>query len=185
MISVVMPSYLGDYPGSAKNRPFKLRRAIESFLSQGIGELVIVPDGCAETLKIASEYPVRCLEVLSKGVFFDGKPRNVGIEASKYDYIAYLDSDDVMGECHLAKIAENLDADWLWWDDYVGDQRRSVELKEGKIGTSCIAHRKSLNVWWGDGYGHDWHFVKKLMNHTNRKIETNYRVMHIPGGIDI
>jgi glycosyltransferase involved in cell wall biosynthesis len=185
MISVVLPSFLGEYSGCAADRPAKLRRAIESFLTQGMGELIIVPDGCEETVKIASEYPVTCLEPLPKSSAFSGLPRNKGIEAATNDYIAYLDSDDVFGEHHLVRIVEHLDADWLWWDDYVNLDRRSVSLVKGFIGTSCIAHKKSLGIVWGDGYAHDWGVVEQLMRFAGKKIETNYRVMHIPGVLDI
>lgn len=185
MISVVMPCYLGNYSSAATNRPDKLRRAIESFLSQGIGELIIVPDGCEDTVKVASEYPVRCLDPIPKSVPFGGAPRNTGIEVAKYNYIAYLDSDDVFGESHLVKLTEHLDADWLWWDDYVDCERRSVILQCGRIGTSCIAHKKSLEVVWTDGYAHDWGVVEQLMKYPGKKIEAHYRVMHIPGVLDI
>lgn len=184
MISVVMPSYLGEYSNAATNRPYKLRRAIESFLSQGVGELVIVPDGCLETLQIASEYPVRCIDPIPKRTLFSGELRNIGIKEARFDYIAYLDSDDEFGDGHLKAISENLDAEWLWWDDFVVEKKRTVELKQGSIGTSAIAHKKALNVSWGDGYGHDWWFVCELMGYQGRKIETNYRVMHVPGYVD-
>ncbi len=184
MISVVMPSYLGHYPNAATDRPAKLRRAIESFLGQSIGELVVVPDGCEETKQIASEYPIKCLNVLPKSEPFSGHPRNVGIAVASYDYIAYLDSDDIIDSGHLQAIAENMDADWLWWDDHIDTQRRTVELKLGCIGTSCIAHKKDLRVVWTDGYAHDWKVVEQLMNYQGRKIEAKYRVMHIPGVLD-
>ena len=47
MISVVMASYLGEYKSAAKNRDIKIRRAVESVLSQTVPvELVVVADGC-------------------------------------------------------------------------------------------------------------------------------------------
>lgn len=185
MISVVMPSYLGEYSGCAKDRPNKLKRAIESFLKQGIGELIVVPDGCLETAEICKAYPVKCLSVLPKCKTFSGYPRNIGIEAASYDYIAYLDSDDMFGNGHLQSIVNNMDVDWLYWDDYLDCQKRQVELKAGLIGTSAIAHKKSLNIVWPDGYGHDWKVVESLMKHNGRKIDAYYRVMHIPGQIDL
>jgi len=184
MISIVMPSFLGAYPNCASDRPAKLRRSIESFLKQGIGELVVVPDGCEETVKITSEYPVKCLSPLPKCSTFSGDLRNAGIAAASYDYIAYLDSDDIFGDGHLDSIVSNLDTDWLWWDDHIDVVKRTVELKLGCIGTSCIAHKKSLGIVWTDGYGHDWRVVEQLMKYPNKKIEAKYRVMHIPGVLD-
>ena len=184
MISVVMASYLGYYPGCASNRPYKLRRAIESFLSQGIGELIVSPDGCQETVSICSEYPVKCLPAGEKMPAFSGAVRNRAIDAAQYDYIAYLYSDDILVDGHLAAIAENMDSDWLWWDDYLDVIRRSVRLELGCIGTSAIAHKKSLGIVWPDGYAHDWKVVEQLIGHKGRKIEANYKVMHIPGVMD-
>ena len=94
-----MPSYLGDYPNAASNREQKLPRAIESFLVQGIGELIIIADGCEKTAQIASKYPVKLITI-DKQPPFSGTPRNTGIQEAQYDYIAYLDNDDVFGPRH-------------------------------------------------------------------------------------
>jgi glycosyltransferase involved in cell wall biosynthesis len=183
MISVVMPSFLGDYPRAASNREQKLPRAIESFLAQEIGELIVVADGCQKTVEIASKYPVNTI-FTDKQPCFSGTPRNIGIQNAQYDYIAYLDNDDVFGQGHLQAIADNLDTDWLYWDDYVDGEVRPVRLEISHIGTSAIAHKKSLDCKWGDGYGHDWEFIQQLKNYPSKRITTNYQVMHIPGMID-
>lgn len=179
-----MPSYLGEYNNCASNRQEKLKRAIDSFLSQDIGELIVVADGCRDTLSICKHYPVNVIYLHEKRPLFSGELRNIGIKAAKYNYIAYLDSDDKFGNGHLQSIADNLDADWLWWDDFVINNKRTVELKQSSIGTSAIAHKKELNVTWGDGYGHDWFFVCQLMKFSNKKIMANYQVMHVPGYFD-
>jgi glycosyltransferase involved in cell wall biosynthesis len=183
MISVIMPSYLGDYPNAATNREEKLPRAIESYLAQEIGELIVVADGCEKTAEIASKYPVTVISI-DKQPFFSGTPRNTGIQAAKYDYIAYLDNDDMFGKGHLKAITDNLDTDWLYWDDCVNGKTRPVWLEFGHIGTSAIAHKKSLDCKWGDGYGHDWQFIKQLKKYSSKRITANYQVMHIPKVID-
>lgn len=50
-ISVIMPSYLGEYPGSRKDPDKKFIRAVESFKDQTLAqkELIIVSDGCARS----------------------------------------------------------------------------------------------------------------------------------------
>lgn len=50
-ISVIMQSYLGDYPGARSNPKYKFVRAVNSFLLQKHPdkELIIVSDGCEET----------------------------------------------------------------------------------------------------------------------------------------
>lgn len=183
MISVVMPSYLGNYPTAASNREQKLPRAIESFLSQEIGELIVVADGCYKTVEIASKYPVKTI-LIDKQPHFSGVPRNIGIQAAQYDYIAYIDNDDVFGNGHLQSIADNVDTDWLYWDDYVDGKIRTVWFEMGHIGTSAIAHKKEIDCRWGDGYGHDWEFIQQLKQYPSKRITTNYQVMHIPGTVD-
>ena len=183
MISVVMPSYLGDYPNAASNREQKLPRAIESFLAQEIGELIVVADGCLKTAEIACKYPVKLISI-DKQPHFSGAPRNIGIDNAKYDYITYLDNDDLYGPNHLNCIVDNFDTDWLYWNDHVDGKIRPVWLKFGHIGTSAIAHKKSLGCKWGEGYGHDWQFIQQLSNFPSKRIASNYHVMHIPGVID-
>ena len=178
-----MPSYLGDYPNAATNREEKLLRAIESFLAQEIGELIVVADGCEKTAEIASKYPITVISI-DKQPLFSGTPRNTGIQAAKYDYIAYLDNDDMFGANHLKRIADNLDTDWLYWDDCVNGKTRPVWLEFGHIGTSAIAHKKSLDCKWIDGYGHDWQFIQQLKDYPSKRITANYQVMHIPHVID-
>jgi glycosyltransferase involved in cell wall biosynthesis len=178
-----MPSYLGNYPTAASNREQKLPRAIESFLSQEIGELIVVADGCYKTVEIASKYPVKTI-LIDKQPHFSGVPRNTGIQAAQYDYIAYIDNDDVFGNGHLQSIADNVDTDWLYWDDYVDGKIRTVWFEMGHIGTSAIAHKKEIDCRWGDGYGHDWEFIQQLKQYPSKRITTNYQVMHIPGTVD-
>ena len=50
-ISVIMPSFLSQYDGCAKNREQKFIRAVDSFIAQTYNdkELVIVADGCLKT----------------------------------------------------------------------------------------------------------------------------------------
>ena len=178
-----MPSYLGDYPNAASNREQKLPRAIESVLEQNIGELIVVADGCNKTVEIASKYPVKAI-LIDKQPHFSGNTRNIGIQNAQYDYIAYLDNDDVFGQGHLQAIVDNADTDWLYWDDYVNGEVRPVWFEMGRIGTSAIAHKKELDCKWSDGYGHDWQFIQQLSKYPSKRIVSNYQVMHIPGVID-
>jgi len=97
-----MPSYLGDYPGAAKNRPEKLTRAIQSFLDQEYKEkcLIVVADGCKETIsqlyKFSISDPINPV-FIPKQQLFSGEVRMTGIKKAKElyspDVITYLDSD--------------------------------------------------------------------------------------------
>lgn len=188
MISVIMPCYLGNYKGCANNRESKLKRAINSFLRQNVGELVVISDGCNETMKIVNSFKNKSIKIikLPKQDLFSGLPRQVGIENAKNDWITYLDSDDEFGENHLTNMILNLDNnfDWFYYDDFVGGKKRIVSIEINKIGTSSIVHKKNISAVWKDGYGHDWEFVKQLGDN-NKKIDgMKYIVHHIPGVLD-
>lgn len=85
-ISVVIPTY---------NRYSFLKRAVQSVLEQSYKaiEIIVVDDGSDDlTQNIQKDFPqVQYIYQENKGV---SSARNVGIENAKYDWIAFLDSDD-------------------------------------------------------------------------------------------
>lgn len=197
--TVIMPSYLGDYPGAASDREQKIVRAINSVIGQSYKdwELIIVADGCDRTMQIASQFvesnimPVK----IDKAETWSGVPRNTGIEMASGDYIVYLDNDDYYGPDHLKIIADNIgDYDWVWYNDYIFDTKgwqwieRACNIKKrGANGTSNVCHKKLDVTWDHTGYAHDHHFNSQLLRHRNHtKIETpEYLVCHIPGSYDV
>lgn len=146
-ISVIMPSYLGDYEGAATNRPEKFVRAVNSFIAQDWpdSELIIVSDGCDLTKKtlygmnLAEPSPNRFLldmqrEIrlisLPKQPPFAGAVRNAGIRHANGDIIAYLDTDDIFMPKHLGAIFmaffKHPDKpgeyrNWVYFNDYIAD----------------------------------------------------------------
>lgn len=194
MISVVMASYLGDYPNSASSRVEKFHRAISGYVNQTFKEteLIIVSDGCDKTNEIVENYysgikNIRLIK-LDKQPMFSGSVRNAGIEHANGEWICYLDTDDVIGFNHLEIISNQIhdDYDWFYYDDYLnkrGDIRqRESAIALGRIGTSNIIHRKELNIEWRDGYNHDFVIVKALIRFKYKKLEIapEYFVMHMP-----
>jgi glycosyltransferase involved in cell wall biosynthesis len=200
-ISVIMASYLEEYSTgkhkSATNREFKFRRAVDSFLKQTFkdAELIIVSDGCQKTSKITreeySKNPQIQLVELNKQPLFSGTVRQNGLRVAKGEIICYLDSDDILGENHLAVINKFDDSSysWCYYDDYIFDGKskktRQVQPKLNSIGTSSICHRNNSKFKWEDGYGHDWKSISNLLNEKHYKLETpEYIVCHI-GKIDV
>jgi glycosyltransferase involved in cell wall biosynthesis len=197
--SIIMPSFLGNYPGAARNRDEKILRAIDSVINQSFTdwELIVVADGCNITFDLisrvyADNHKIQCL-LIDKAALFSGVPRSLGIKEAKGEYIIYLDIDDYYGENHLKTIAENLkDFDWVWYND-IRWKNKWVEnpcsiITIGRSGTSNICHRKDLGEkWTAVGYAHDYHFNHQLLKHKNyTKIETpEYFVCHVPGMYDI
>lgn len=96
-ISVVIPAY---------NRSALLARTLKSILSQKerVDEIVVVDDGSLEDLsEIAREFGARYIKKEHGGV---SSARNVGIESSKNEWIAFLDSDDVWLDDKISKQIE-------------------------------------------------------------------------------
>lgn len=200
MISVVMASYLGDYPNCATRREERFLHAITSFLIQSYtdSELVIVSDGCDLTQKIYEDKYKNESRILfdrvEKEGSFSGSPRNKGISIANGNVICYLDSDDFIGKNHLKNINKEFDCDldWVFYDDFLIIRtkikkmnvyiKRSVSIHDPmRIGTCSIAHKKDLPVLWEAGYGHDHGFIKKLKDYKNKRIRGGeYFISHIP-----
>jgi glycosyltransferase involved in cell wall biosynthesis len=198
-ISVVMPSYLGEYSvgpnRSASNREFKLKRAIDSFLIQvhKNSELIIVSDGCEKTIEsVESDYQSFLNESkiklfkIEKQPLFSGRVRAEGLKHVTGDLICYLDSDDMIGPYHLDVMEKYYDRNlqWMYYDDYLydGNKRtlRTVIPENCKIGTSSFCHLSTANVVWKDGYGHDWQTISNLLSYPHRKMQTpEYLVCHL------
>lgn len=103
--SVVMPTY---------NQCTFIRRAILSLLKQTYEkwELIIINDGCTDDTELylsdySSDHRITYLKnEKNEGI---GKALNQGLDAAKYEYIAYLPSDDFYFENHLETIKEKFD----------------------------------------------------------------------------
>lgn len=208
-ISLIMPSFLGEYKFGAKDRVAKFHRAVNSFLKQNYDnkELIVVSDGCEitsrEILNYKDNSQIKHIYI-SKQELFSGLVREEGLKNAMGDIICYLDSDDMFGDNHLVAINSGFvhhQVDWVYFDDYVlyalhpitrdilSEGTRSVDLEYGRIGTSSVAHKKQFDInWLGcHGYGHDWTFVKKLIDSGKSRAKiynTKYYVCHIPNGID-
>ena len=206
-ISVIMPSFLGEYEGCATNREEKFIRAVNSFLSNNYEdkELIIVADKCTKTKELVEEHFTKEISdgiiklefVAKKQKLFSGNLRTIGIEKAKGNYIVYLDSDDILGDKHIKSIAEQIKSnklDWGYYNDFIyldeGLQTKTVQLQKDSIGTSSIFHKNlPTQINWKncDGYGHDWLFVQKLIKFSknyDKIYGASYIICHIPNLID-
>lgn len=191
-ISVIMPTYLGDYEGAASNRAARFERAVRSFLDQNWqnSELVVVADGCISTIQAFQRlFPQATQEALAengitvkiqyipKQAPFSGAVRNAGLKIATGEVICYLDSDDVFLPGHLQAIWTGFVAgndpigyrSWVYFNYFIAGPDLSIareqqtHLRFGGIGTGGFAHERALGLTWTDGYGHDWTYVLKLM----------------------
>jgi glycosyltransferase involved in cell wall biosynthesis len=179
-VSVIMASYLGEYPGAATNRDKKFIRAVNSFKKQTYDnkELIIVSDGCQITVELynkffASNQNIKLIQI-PKQPLYSGDMRNIAFQLASGEIISYLDSDDVLGANHLKIIVEQFDLDnydFVYYDDlmtldatFKNFHHRIVEPRWASIGTSSISHKNlpELRNSWSTQYGHDFIFVIKL-----------------------
>lgn len=130
-ISVIIPTY---------NRVYTLKRAIDSVLNQSYKnfELIIVDDGSNdETPNLIKSYTDKLLyiRVQHKGPAY---ARNIGIKISRYNYIAFLDSDDWWNK---NKLLSQLDY-MAKHPTYAISHTQEVWYKNGKILNQKKRHRK-------------------------------------------
>lgn len=205
-LSVIMPSFLGEYDGCASDRENKFIRAVHSFLENSLydKELIVVGDNCEITENVLNDYfkhelnigRIKFYQFNKKQKLFSGSLRSKGIELASGDYISYLDTDDILGKGHLLSIynqVKSQDLDWAYFNDFINSEAglitKKVELKKDSIGTSSIIHRKDKKINWDkcDGYGHDFKFIEKLIKWSNNKDKIyggTYIICHIPNQID-
>lgn len=91
-LSIIIPAY---------NRPQKTRRAVESIVAQNIAcEIIVVDDASTQKLTLKGLQSANCdLHLIRRSVNGGaGAARNSGIEVATGEFIAFLDSDDVLIE---------------------------------------------------------------------------------------
>lgn len=190
--TIILPSLLADYPGSATAKDKKLIRAVESVLKQTYQnfELIVVADGCSLTEFIVNknftDKRIRLIRVERKELW-SNVPRNAGIDIAKGKYIIYIDADDRWGKDHLRIIDSQMDntEDWIYYNDWRWNGKEFIERQinitlYGHCGTSNICHAARLKLKWEKpGYGHDYLFIKQLRKFEGKKLETpEYYVCH-------
>lgn len=154
--SVIMPTY---------NQASFIRKAIQSLLEQTISnwELIIINDGATdETYAYIKEYlgDSRFVYIENKENKGLGAAINLGLDQSKYNYIAYLPSDDFYYPDHLETLKKELDKSDEIALTYTKSRSEikdsfSIDVKEQTNGLfdSCslqlvqTAHRKTSDRW--------------------------------------
>jgi glycosyltransferase involved in cell wall biosynthesis len=180
-ISVIMQSYLGDYPGARTFAREKFVRAVHSFIAQTHPdkELIIVADGCPFTRKIyelvySSNPQIRLVWNDRQGanrtyddckgeLYYRGKPKALGVQHATGDIIAYLDADDL----YLPYYLEHLNAIWSDLPDkyvWASNAIRIMHIKNLKRSKAIsVLHPKTVDL---SAYGiHDDFIVQMEVSH--------------------
>jgi hypothetical protein len=178
--SVIMAATLKDYEGAATNRNFKLIRSIKSFCKARVklmstqakhdAELIVVSDNCLKVIALVNhffpeqDYPfIKRVLLKNDRNVFSGEVRQKGLEISKYPWVCYLDSDDMLDVNHLSfftKLESDSSVDFFYYNeavlvsskkvkDSITSKKRivyeygkkEVKLEHGSAGTSSILHK--------------------------------------------
>jgi glycosyltransferase involved in cell wall biosynthesis len=100
VISVVIPIY---------NKERFIYKTIESVLKQRfeLFELLVINDGSTDnSLREAQKFQDERIRIISIDRSGVSKARNIGIENSKYNWIAFLDADDYWAETFLDRVVD-------------------------------------------------------------------------------
>ena len=133
-VSVIIPTY---------NRANLLPECLKSVLAQSFQdfEIIVIDDGSTDnTQEIVSAFPVRCLCQENGG---PAAAYNKGIELATGEYIAFLDSDDVLLMNALEKGVEILDrhpeAGFSYGQAYLMDEKgRIFGFRKSRPKYSCV-----------------------------------------------
>jgi len=160
-VSVIIPTY---------NRALFLQRAIDSVCNQSLGcaEIIVVDDGSTDdtkellsAMKAKSKTPIISIHTDNQGV---AAARNLGINKSQYDIIAFLDSDDHWNRKKIEKQYKEFIKQkqyqicytkerWLRRGEHLNQKRKHIPrhgdifsqcLELCSVGTSTVMGRKSL-----------------------------------------
>jgi glycosyltransferase involved in cell wall biosynthesis len=142
LVSILIP---------CRNAATTLRETLESALAQeGVEkEVIVVDDGSTDrSLEVAKGYEARGVRVIQGPRINASAARNSALQASRGDYIQYLDADDLLGEKKII---------------------RQIEVLRGN--NSCVASarwgrfERSPNdaVFSNDDQLHDWKPVEWLL----------------------
>ena len=189
LISVIMPVY---------NRKDVVMNAIDSVLNQTYEnfELIVVDDastdGTTDLLKTINHEKVRV--IFHETNKYASGARNTGLRESKGEYIAYLDSDNLLDERYLAATVGAFlllpDAGGLYsaqyrYETYDSDPfavqfaafNRSLLHNHNFVDMNCFAHRRDVYEKVG-GFDEtlkgadDWELILKISN--------NFKIYSVP-----
>ncbi len=182
-VSVIIPMY------NSENTIIHTLNSVINQTYKNIDIIVIDDSSSDNSYKIVSEFIIKFSNVrlfknrINKGVYFS---RNRGIKLSFYNFIAFLDSDDLFDGCKIERQLEFMvlnDYNFTFTGYYRCDSNYKVYNKVSPpllvsrsflyhntvIATSTVMYNKNyfLNVFFKDVYYDDFVFWLDLLKTTN------------------
>lgn len=137
-LSIITPYY------KTLEYTLKLDEVLEPQLAEGI-EWIIIDDGCNE--KELDNLKAKVIH-LKENSGTASKPRNVGLDVAKGEYIAFIDSDDIVMNNYveklLSKIRKQPDIIYLSWKSKIHDIKIITRPPKWNCAVWCRVYKREL-----------------------------------------
>lgn len=137
-LSIITPYY------KTLEYTLKLAEVLEPQLAEGI-EWIIIDDGCNE--KELDNLKAKVIH-LKENSGTASKPRNIGLDVAKGEYIAFIDSDDIVMNNYveklLSKIRKQPDIIYLSWKSKVHDIKIIIRPSKWNCAVWCRVYKREL-----------------------------------------
>lgn len=137
-LSIITPYY------KTLEYTLKLAEVLEPQLAEGI-EWIIIDDGCNE--KELDNLKAKVIH-LKENSGTASKPRNVGLDVAKGEYIAFIDSDDIVMNNYveklLSKTRKQPDIIYLSWKSKVHDIKIITRPSKWNCAVWCGVYKREL-----------------------------------------
>lgn len=159
-LSIIIPYY------NTLEYTKRLFEVLEPQLTDEV-EVLIIDDGCNEKELDNLKATVIHLPTNSGRA---GRPRNVGLDQAKGDYVAFIDSDDMVSEDYISeilkKISKNPDVIYLSWKSKVHEIIITNRPPKWNCAVWCRVYKREVigNVRFKENLiiAEDWWFVHDI-----------------------
>ena len=157
-LSIITPYY------NTLEYTLRLAERLQPQLTDNV-EWIIVDDGCNEKALDNLKAKVIHLSSNSGGA---SRPRNVGLDVAKGDYIAFIDSDDIVRRDYIEKVLKSLNTDIIYisWKSQVHNIIIDKEPPQWNCAVWCRIYKKEIigNVRFRDDLriAEDYDFNKRI-----------------------
>lgn len=154
----------------------ELAQVLEPQLNDEI-EWIIVDDGCNE--KRLDKFKANVIH-LNKNSGVAGKPRNIGLDIAKGEYIAFVDSDDLVSDDYIQKIMQKInkkpDIIYLSWKSIKQEIIMNPKPPRWNCAVWCRVYNREIigNVRFNESLvkAEDWVFNHELKPKRIKSIKT-------------
>ena len=161
-LSIIIPTY------NTNEYLIKLLQKIQEQITNEI-EVIIVDDFSNRPLKL--DFPKWCKFIrLDKNSGTASKPRNVGLDNAKGEYIVFIDSDDMIADNYISKILKAIEKEpdivFLSWKSRVQEVIMNMQPPKWNCAVWCRVYKKEIigNIRFDETMriAEDWKFNQEI-----------------------